>query len=323
MERACAMLDQGADGEAVMSMLRAKCPTVGALSNCISRIRAAQLADASVPRHVVETMAPYAEDEAGVHAFLSLPLVQMTRVQREHTYDPTWSAGAEAALASLRLLPDNLRALKLSPSELVSLKRTRDGALVRKQESLLHVHHAGEWLQYAVALANESAVEMSFARLSLPLLLLTGRRTTEILNGKSTFAPTPRPTTCLFTGAIKKRGAASPPFEIPLLCEYEVLARALHVLRAKQGGEQLEPAACNNRYHRRLNGVGLFPFVSHVHQLRAVYAAFAYRLYACDVTFNRAAMQMLGHEKLEVSLSYNAVVLHGLAGPDGRYGQLP
>ena len=322
MEVACAMLDKGDDGALVMRALREKCSTVAALSCCISRVRTAQLANAPVPEYVTETMRPFTA-EPGVRAFLPLPLAEMLRVQRDHAYDPTWSASAEAALASLRLLPDNLRALKLSQKELVSLKRTRDGALIGKQESLLHVHGAGEWLRYAVVLAQQSTVEMSFARLALPLLLLTGRRTTEILNGKSTFLPMPRTNTCLFTGAIKKRGAASPPFEIPLLCEYEVVDHALKVLRSKQGWEQLEPAACNNRYHRRLNRVDLFPFVSNVHQLRAVYAAFAFHLFTSDVTFNRAAMQMLGHEKLEVSLSYNAVVLHDLDVHAGCYGPLP
>ena len=155
MELACAMLDRGEDGEVVMQMLRDKCSTVAALSCCISRVRTARLANAPLPPHVTETMRPYAE-EAGVRAFLSLPLAEMLRVQRAHTSDPTWSEGAEAALASLRLLPDNLRALKLSQSELVSLKRTRDGALIGKQESLLHIHQAGDWLRYAIALAQES-----------------------------------------------------------------------------------------------------------------------------------------------------------------------
>ena len=218
-------------------------------------------------------------------------------------------------------LPDdalNVHALSLTKSELLALTREREAALIKKQETLLHVPH--QWLWYAIALAREATPDMSYARLTLPLLLLSGRRSTEILNGISTFAPTPRPTTCVFTGAVKKRGEST-AFEIPLLCDSHTFARALGVLRAKQGGVQLDPKTCTNRYAKSLSASDLFP-VRNPHQLRAVYAAFVYHLYTADVTFNRAAMRFLGHEKLETSLSYNSVVLHGEL-PAGAYGPLP
>jgi hypothetical protein len=84
------------------------------------------------------------------------------------------------------------------------------------------------------------------------------------------------------------------------------------------------PAAVNARYSTSLNLVvpQLLAPVAHAHQLRAVYAAFAFQLYTSDVTFNRAAMRMLGHDKLDVSLSYNAVVLHGVESA-GTFGPLP
>ena len=157
-----------------------------------------------------------------------------------------------------------------------------------------------------------------------PLLLLSGRRTTEICNGHSTFAPTERRTVCMFTGQVKKRGAVG-AYAVPLLCDYATFRDALGVLRAKQGGERLEPVACNNRYQKMLNAATprLLPFARHAHALRAVYAAFAFHLYACDVTFNRATMRILGHERLDLSLSYNAVVLHDVGLPAGCYGPLP
>ena len=212
----------------------------------------------------------------------------------------------------------NMHALSLTKSELLSLTREREAALIQKQESLLHVPH--QWLPYAICLARQSTPQMSYARLAIPLLLLSGRRCTEILNGKSTFAPTSRPTTCLFTGAIKKRGQST-PFEIPLLCDYQTFAFALCVLHVKQGGEKLDPETTHNRYAKNLKLSTLFPIQS-PHQLRAVYAAFVYHLYSSNVTFNRAAMMFLGHEKLETSLSYNSVVLHGDL-PAGVYGALP
>eukprot|EP00966_Prymnesium_polylepis_P312779 7227812-Prymnesium_polylepis.1 len=87
MEVACRMLESGADGEAVMAMLRAACSSPAALSCCISRIRSAQMAKLSAPASVAREMAPYAH-EPGVAAFLSMPLAEMERVKREHHSDP-------------------------------------------------------------------------------------------------------------------------------------------------------------------------------------------------------------------------------------------
>ena len=313
-DAAIALLERGEDA---MALLRAQSPTPAALSARIARLRATMLARLPVPP--CEVLAPYAHE---VGDFFRLSLAERVRVQREHRSTPTWSADAEAALARLQLVPPNVAALRLSPPELVSLKRKRDELLVQKQETLLHVHGASEWLHHVVWLASTSTVEMPFPRLALPLLLLSGRRTSEILNGSSCFLPLRR-TTCLFSGQLKKRGASA-PYEIPLLCDYAVFAHGLAVLRAKQGGVQLTPAAVNARYSTSLNLVvpQLLAPVAHAHQLRAVYAAYAFQLYTSDVTFNRAAMRILGHDKLDVSLSYNAVVLHGVESA-GTFGPLP
>ena len=323
LETAVQMIRNGTPGEEVMTMLREKCSTVKAMSCVITRIRAALMEQLPIP-DCDAALLPFA-DEPGVASFLQLPLSERVRIQREHRSLPTWSDGAETALASLQLLPQNLAMVKLTQPELVQLARKREAGLIKKQETLLHVPRAGEWLKYAIALARQSTPDMSFARLALPLLLLSGRRSTEILNGKSAFVPTVRETTVVFTGAIKKRGAAT-SWEIPLLCDYATFANALSVLRQKQGYAQCSPSVCNNRYQKNLNAAvsTLFPWAASAHQLRSVYASCMYHLYSCDTTFNLAAMRALGHEALTVSLSYNATVLHDMdAWPVGCLGPLP
>ena len=127
----------------------------------------------------------------------------------------------------------------------------------------------------------------------------------------------------MFGGQLKKRGTAV-PFKIPLLCPYDVFAHGLGALRAKQRGARLTPAACSARYHSALNAEvsKLFPWARHAHVLRAAYAAYVHHLYACDVTFNRLAMRVLGHDDLTVSLSYNSISLNGLDAA-GAMGPLP
>ena len=55
---------------------------------------------------------------------------------------------------------------------------------MKKQDDLIQVFQSGQSLQHAIHLARGATIDMSYARLSLPLLLLSGRRTTELLNGK-------------------------------------------------------------------------------------------------------------------------------------------
>ena len=312
MDAARALLRGGADAETVLATLRASCADAKAIQNAITRLRAEHLAHAPVPPGVA-ALAPFAH-EPGVADFLALPLPRMVAVQRAHRSDPAWSAEAEAALASLALLPPALAGLRLSQPELVALKRAGERALLKKQLTLVHVHDAGAWLRCAVELAATATPAMPYPRLALPLLLLSGRRTSELLNGASTFAPTARATTCVFDGQLKRRGRAAAPYEIPLLCDYAVFARALGALRAKQGGVRLAPVACTTRYQRGLNLAlpRLFPWAKSAHVLRSAYAAYVHRLYACDVTFNAMAMRALGHEDVSTSLSYNSVALHGL-----------
>ena len=298
----------------MLAWLRSKCPTVAALSTAISRVRKAMIARCEARCEVARAaLTPFAHEE-GVDSFLKLPLGDMLRVQRQHCVDPTWSAAAEAALASIELLPSNVAALKLTPRELLELQRTHDSRLLAKQERIMHVHRASLWLAHTIELCRASHAGMSIERLVLPLLLLSGRRTTELLNGRSTFAPTPRPTTSMFSGALKKRGGGT-VFEIPLLCDHATFAHGLAALREAQRFEQLSEEACHNKYCHSLAVAlpSLYPWAPTVHGLRSAYAAFVFQLYACDCTFNRACMRALGHEKLEVSLAYASCKLHDVA----------
>ena len=317
------LFEGGASGEEVMAYLRGRCATAAALSSALSRVRLILLDRLDVPPAVHAALAPFAE-EPGVRDFLQLPLASMLRQQGFHRASPRWSDAAEAALAGVALLPAEVAKLRLSVRETAALKEGRETALLRRQEHVMHVHSAHEWVSHAARLARESTVEMSPARLALPLLLLSGRRSTEVLNGQSTFTQTERPTVVIFHGAIKKRGCETRGFPIPLLCDSATFLHALSVLRAVQHGEQLSPADTNQKYERALNTLlpSMFHVSRNVHMLRSIYASLAFHLYSSTMTFNRAAMLFLGHEKIGTSLSYNRVVLHD-AGPPGCFGPLP
>ena len=310
------------EGKDVMPMLRSKCPTVHSLSVTVSRVRKVAMERLPVPAAVGEKLGPFVGEE-GVAAFLRMPLREMVRQQRLHAAAPRWSEEAEAALATLELLPAHVDALRLSREELGTLERLADARLLAKQETLIVVPDAGAVLAHAIHVATTATPAMGVATLALNLLLLPGRRSSEILNGASTFAPTARATTCLFGGQLKTR-EVRPPYEIPLLCRFDVFLHNLRALREAQGGRVMSAAECNRLYAKamQLQLRRLYPMAPKVHALRSMYMAFAVELYETRCTFNIAAMRALGHTMLEDSLAYNSVHLLG-EGEWPSYGPLP
>eukprot|EP00966_Prymnesium_polylepis_P208056 4819421-Prymnesium_polylepis.1 len=84
-----------------------------------------------------------------------------------------------------------------------------------------------------MALKAADTITTSFPALAIPLLVLSGRRQTEIM-GNGSFAPGPIPMSATFTGQLKKKSQAAGAYVIPLLCPYDVFAKGIVVLRAKQ-----------------------------------------------------------------------------------------
>jgi len=75
------------------------------------------------------------------------------------------------------------------------------------------------------------------ARHLIPLLIASGRRLSEIANGRSKFAPGPTPYSCLFQGQLKRKDDGKSTYIIPLLVPYITFARAFAAFRTKQLGE--------------------------------------------------------------------------------------
>jgi len=314
-------LVDGADAETAIAALRETYTTTASLSTAMSLVRAAVLeAERVVDDAPLRAHARHPE----VAAFLALPLREQYRLQREHARNPTWPPEAEAALAALRLLPPNMDGFALTRRETLDLKRRREEAQLARQEAPLVVADAPRLLRAATAMLASATASTSFPRLILPLLLVSGRRFAEVVNGRSSFTPTAHPYLCIFNGQLKKRGRAQ-PYTIPLLVPFAAFERALRVLREKQGGAELANGVAKDRYganaQRALaDGVLVGLPSCHLHDLRSAYVALVDHVYQCPFTFNRLAMRILGHDCLTESLCYNHVKLAG--GSRGSLGPL-
>lgn len=206
-------------------------------------------------------------------------------------------------------LPPNVHALRIGRDESRACKRQKHAACLNKNR--VRVRVPGRKL---LEFARDSLVQAStVADLALAMLLLTGRRTCELLNGRSTLTPADDAVyAATFTGQAKRRGAAV-AYRIPLLAPVEDVQQGLCRLRALQGNIQLSNRETSRRYQSLLSRrirEGAFAAVGHVHGLRGVYDCMCLRLFDFgDPTDSYASMSILGHRDLSESLAYTVYEL--------------
>ena len=331
-----AVVDQllaGAPARAALAALRQTYATESSLSSAMSRVRAAVLDRGPRPPEYDDApLRALAGSQPEIHAFLEAPPREQYAIQRAHRSRAAWGAEAERALAKLRLLPTNLDDFTLPRDETLTLKRQREEHLLAKNDALLVVPEFAKLLATATAMMETATPDDAFPRLILPLLLVSGRRFAELVNGRSTFAPAPHEHYAAFSGQLKKRGAQA-AYRIPLLVPYATFAKGLLALRQRQARSRTSAAALTNaqataRYQanvqRGLEGGALpgMPHGSHIHDLRGAYVAAVGAMFVSPVSAPRMAMRVLGHDTLQDSLAYSHVRLQGVGALEGSLGPL-
>ena len=338
IQHAAQMLLDGVDGAEVMNKLRyafvdedrTEPRTLSSLNTVMTQVREEVIArGCRSPAYDPTKLIALSHAEPDIQAFLMAPLRLQYGIQRAHATKPSWSAAAEMALSQLQILPKSMNTFKLSQAQVIELKQAQEAAQLTKNENVIVVQDATVLLKAAVTMVEHADVSHSFASLVLPLALLSGRRQTELLNGKSTFSPSARGATyTVFEGQLKKQGKAE-AYTIPLLCEYATFLKGWSVLRERQSMcareapyskvavQSLSNKQVKTRYQKSLAralkyqkpAIRGLPRGIKEHDLRSMYAAFAFHCYDCRDTFARTAMHILGHSTLQESLSYNNVRL--------------
>ena len=171
--------------------------------------------------------------------------------------------------------------------------------------------NADELLEYATKRINDHE-NTGLYELAIALLIVSGRRTIEIMNGKSSFKPIPkRPYSTIFHGQAKTKNISDIP--IPLLVPYEAFIRALNTLRKKQPSDiaSFSNKKISQKYQSGLRQYffkqNIFKKINKVHDLRGIYAHIC--LKNIKFTENKPAdtyivTRLLGDKNLSNSLSY-------------------
>ena len=192
-----------------IATLRETYKTESSLSSAMSRVRATILDRGQhPPEYDPGPLRALGNGNPEIQTFLALPLKEQYAIQRAHRTRAAWGAEAEQALSQLKLLPANLDGFSLPREETLSLKRQREENLLAKNDGLLAIPDFAKLIATATAMLETASPTHSFPQLILPLLLVSGRRFAELVNGRSTFAPAPHEHYTIFSGQLKKRGGA-------------------------------------------------------------------------------------------------------------------
>lgn len=206
-----------------------------------------------------------------------------------------------------RLLPENVRMVRITREEARECDAIKRRHLVDKHEHA-RVIDGDAWLTEARRAVG--ALTGGIFETTAALLVLTGRRTCEILNGRSLFtARTPH--SLWFEGQLKREPGRA--YAIPVLADSAAILRAIERVRHMQPASiaAATNAAVSARYQ---SGLGRY-MASHpaygtskAHTCRSVYVALVRALFECEGwTLQAIAHRVCGHADLCDALHYTAL----------------
>ena len=301
-------LMQGEEGSVIVDLLRSKYSKHSVKTNVTNLKRRLMEAEYRHPAYdkTAYALRKHEAESEDIKRFLRAPLHVQYKIQKRHRKLKTWSRAAEAKLQRIRLLPDNLKSLKITKRETDDIKRDVRGKRRERMALVVKIPRGGDMLEHAKSILEHATVKTNYAALCCSLALVSGRRSTELLNQRSRFIVNGR-RTVLFEGQLKKDDPK--PYTIPILVDPNLFMSAMQVLRAKQGdisnlsNEQVQDKYNGSLTPKRIN-VAFWKGIPKLHFLRTSYAKFVDHLFDHTMTYNYLCCKALGHADEKESLNY-------------------
>ena len=288
------LMDETPGGE-VIQFLKKKNKKLSSLNAAMSLVRVALMKEENrSPECDFRDLATF--KEKGIQEFIDSSLRDQYKIQREHRASKCWSDEAETALQKVRLLPTGIADFYLSKAECVELKRQQEASQKKKNESVITIEESEKLVACLSEMLRTCDASQSISRLAVSLLLCSGRRFIEIMNGKSTFqAVEGSEYHCIFTGQCKRKNK-DVAYVIPLLCKFEDFNKTLIILREKQPPNiaSYTNKEVSKMYQKQVRrpldrfGFPLMPKCK-IHDFRAAYCSFVYCMFDCPHTFASTA----------------------------------
>lgn len=333
-------LDRGTETRAILDEMRARYTTPRSLNVkcCLVRRMCQPSAEYRVSSRLL--CEAVEEENAPLAAALRDAIARNARA----------AAGSRLAALLQRLphrLPNNVYGLRVTHAEIKECKRLGVRQALVKNRTRVSVDGMG-LLRAARANVARPEETRNVATLALALMLVTGRRTCEVLNGVSTFAREGEYVLC-FSGQAKKRARVddacvddsvdecvddavdecAEAYSIPTLAPASQVIAAFEVLRQKQRWAVHTNRETSLKYQAWLgqtlrDGGAPWSACGHAHALRGLYACMAVRLFDWgDASDAYVTMSILGHAGLHESLVYTTYALGDAFRDEPRLGRGP
>ena len=223
------------------------------------------------------------------------------------------SPAVNAALKDVKVLPDNMDSFRLTSNEAALCKEDQKLSLLEKNSEVIVVEEPLVLHQKMLRHLEEYA-KVPHIQLIIALMFVSGRRSTEILNQRSTFdAVDGFPYHCHFVGQLKKHSTkpCDEVFMIPLLCEFALFSRALDHFRQTDRQRVVRDQRDTNKQVAKVYTSQLhygqkrhLPFLKKMHDLRGLYVRYVDAMFRHGVTINLLCKLVLGHDDMTESLHY-------------------
>lgn len=329
-------LYSGENGGAILREMEAHFGTDGSLRSNVSKLRriymemvSTDVAGTSVSngthptylpairrlRRIADALPADSSCRQKLQHFLDEPLYRQHAILRKHAQRKFCFASSQvdAIFGTFHVLPENVEAIRITSDTHRRCEEMAVYSRLQKNEEMITV--AGDAMLGKITGMLGDATRLTLSELILALCGASGRRFTEVASPRSTFEPMDGVEYgARFGGQLKTHEGKV--YAIPLLVRWKLFERALRHLRTMQGAEVR--ALSNRELSRRYQGNASreidrsFAPLSRPHDLRACYAAMVHAAFdwgKAKPTFNRIAMQVLGHASLEQSLAYNTIHL--------------
>lgn len=241
---------------------------LGTRANFVSKLRMAAL----------ERAGPI--DEPGQHEFNKMNIREQLKFQAQARAadSPKW-------VLNLQIMPANLINLKLSNKDTADLEQIRTDRNKTRLTSDMKQINADELLQTLLK-PLESPESATWQKLTLGILIATGRRTIEILKTGDFYLDKTHDNNgyiCMFSGQAKEGLFPVGRYEIPLLAPFNFVKEALDILRQKLPSNisDISNTEVNETYAKSLSkNLSSVTKDSRLkpHDLRAIYAISCYNL---------------------------------------------
>ena len=291
-------LKSGVQIDIVMDNMRRIYKTEGSLSNKISLIRKKILNDLEVLD--LQELSVYSNYE-DINKLLS----STTRYEQAHFFQKCCKnkdipQNIKSLLQKYEILPKYLSDFKISQKEQNILTLKKRQSLQTKLETVVHISDIDNMIRKSIRFIETADERTSVTKICCCLLLLTGRRISEIVYTAEFTKHDETEYAAHFEGQLKKRDEKNTQYAIPLLAPLDVILIGLSFLRKRD----TSVTSNANKDVKKM-----FSEIHHIHVLRSVYIKAVFCKFLCQSSFPALAKACLGHEHFTESLHYSSVVL--------------